>query len=163
VPSISTADLAGFLNRIPYHPYETGLFMNLEVDIPMLKFDFSGYTSIKLHHFVKIAAKEARGIKTLVLSLHTASPFHEWLTRFEQWKGWGVDASAPWIAQKVITFSNLKEVILLAAEENMLPDEWGERAISFWEKDLMSLKGSWPVEWEANMLVLRIVTKLEDI
>jgi hypothetical protein len=82
VPSISTADLAGFLNRIPYHPYETGLFMDLKVDIPMLKFDFSGYTAIKLHHFVKIAAKEARGIKTLVLSLHTASPLHEWLTRF---------------------------------------------------------------------------------
>ena len=80
--SLSTANLAGFLNRIPYHPYETGLFMNLEVDILMLKFDFSGYTVIKLHHFVKIAAKEARGIKTLVLSLHTASPLHEWLTRF---------------------------------------------------------------------------------
>jgi hypothetical protein len=44
-----------------------------------------------------------------------------------------------------------------------IPNEWGERAISFWEKDLMSLKGSWPVEWEANMPVLRIVTKLEDI
>jgi len=137
--------------------------MNLEVDILMLKFDFSGYTVIKLHHFVKIAAKEARGIKTLVLNLHTASPFHEWLTRFEQWKGRGVGASAPWIDQEVIKFSNLKEVILLAAGENMLPDGWGERAISFWEKELMPPKGSRPVEWEGNMPVLRIVAKLEDI
>jgi hypothetical protein len=45
----------------------------------------------------------------------------------------------------------------------MLPDEWGDRTISFWDKQLMSMEGSWLVGWEGNMPVLRIVTKLEDI
>jgi len=60
-------------------------------------------------------------------------------------------------------FPNLREAILVVTGENMLPDEWGERKTSFWEKELISMKGSWPVEWGGNMSVLRIVTKLEDI
>jgi hypothetical protein len=60
-------------------------------------------------------------------------------------------------------FPNLKGMILVAVGENMPPGEWGERAIAFWYKWLMPMKGSWPVEWKGNMPLLRIVAKLEDI
>jgi hypothetical protein len=43
-------------------------------------------------------------------------------------------------------FPKLKEVILVAAGGNMLPDKWGERTLSFWDKELSSMKASWLVE-----------------
>jgi hypothetical protein len=151
----------------PYDPSETGVFINPAVDIPIIPFNVKSSQAVEdMHHMVAIAVKEVPRISTVVLKCYIAMPPYMWWQRdrFEKWRRMGPNGD--WVPRKTVRLSNLRELVLLVEGKElrkMLPEEWRERTVSIWEKELLGMQDSWPGEWEGTMPRLRFVTTLKEL
>lgn len=151
----------------PYNPSETGVFFNPAVDIPVIRFNVKSRQDVEdMHHLIAIAVKEVLGIKKVVLQCYIAMPPYMWWQRdrFEKWRRMG--ANGNWVPRKIVKLKNLEELVLSVEGKElrkMLPEEWRERTVSIWEKELLGMQDRWPGEWEGTVPKLRFVSTLQDL